>query len=78
MQNSQGPMEPQCLFEDITGTIFNDQAIPDEGPKQDSWGLELHLETKFAYDNVSLDWGLRVLQTIDDDTRFEFFVKSVQ
>jgi Periplasmic component of the Tol biopolymer transport system len=73
----KGLWNPSVYLGDISGCIFNDQAIPENGPKQDSWGLEAHLETKYAYNNLSLEWGLRFVQTIDGDSRYEIFVKSV-
>jgi hypothetical protein len=72
----KGLWNPNIFFEDLTFTLFIDQAIPESGFKQESWGLELHLETQTAY-MFALDWGCRYVRNDDDDTKVEIFVKDL-
>lgn len=74
----KGLWNPSVYLEDVTGSLFDDQAISENGNRQESWGLELHLETKYAYNNLSLEWGLRLVQNIEGDNRMEVFVKTVE
>lgn len=72
----KGFWNPNIFFEDLTMTLFNDQAIPESGLKQESWGLELHLETRASF-MLALDWGCRYVRNDNDDTKVEIFVKDV-
>ncbi len=74
----KGLWNPSVYLGDLTGTLFDDQAIPENGRRQESYGLELHLETKAAYNDLSLDWGLRLVQNLEGDNRIEIFVKSLE
>jgi hypothetical protein len=74
----RGLWNPNVYLGDITGSIFNDQVIPENGKKQNSWGLELHLETSLAYNNLSLDWGYRFVQNSEGENLYQIFVKTVE
>jgi hypothetical protein len=74
----KGLWNPSFYLGDLTGTIFDDQAIPESGERQESWGLELHLETKYAYNYLSLDWIFRFLQNKDGENCYEIYIKSPQ
>lgn len=65
---------PNVYFEDIIGTAFFDQAVPEEGAAQWSWGVELHLETKTLYNILPLDWGYRYVRNREDKTKHELFL----
>lgn len=71
----KGLWNPNIFLEDLTMTLFNDQAVPESGSKQESWGMELHMETRTGF-LFSVDWGCRYTQNSDDDTTVELFIKS--
>jgi hypothetical protein len=71
-----GLWSPSVYFENVYGTLFMDQAVPDHGERQSSWGVELHLETKVLYSFLPVDWGGRYVHNREGDTRYEVFVKT--
>ena len=75
-QIHNGLWNPSLYFENVYGTIFTDQALPDGGGRQSSWGAELHLETKLLYGFLPLDWGGRYVHNREGDNRYEIFVKT--
>lgn len=72
----KGLWNPNVFFEDLTLSLFTDRAEPESGPKQESWGLEFHLETKMAY-MIPLDWGCRYVRNDNDESTIELFIKSI-
>lgn len=72
----KGFWNPNIFFEDLTFMLFNDRAISESGLKQESQGLELHLETRTAY-MFALDWGCRYVRNDGGDTKVEIFVKNI-
>lgn len=71
-----GLWNPNIYFEDVTGTLFTDRAIPQNGEQQSSWGLELHVETKFAYSFIPIDWGCRLVWNDQGENKYELFCKT--
>jgi hypothetical protein len=45
----QGLWNPNIYFEDLAANFFADEALPNSGEKQLSWGMELQLETRTLY-----------------------------
>ena len=72
-----GFWNPSLYFEDVIGTVFYDQAVPEEGKRQSSWGLELHLETKAVYGFIPIDWGGRFVHNDSGENTYEVFVKTI-
>jgi hypothetical protein len=75
-QIHNGLWNPSVYFENLSGTLFMDGALPDIGERQSSWGVELHLETKLLYGYISCDWGGRYAHNREGDNRYEVFVKT--
>jgi hypothetical protein len=71
-----GLWNPSVYFENVYGTLFMDQALPDHGERQSSWGVELHLETKALYGFLPVDWGGRYVHNREGDNKYEVFVKT--
>lgn len=72
----KGCWNPNIYFEDLTIKLFNDRAVSDSGSKQESWGLELHFETKAGF-MIPLNWGCRYVRNKDDDAKVELFIKDI-
>jgi hypothetical protein len=72
-----GLWNPNIYFEDVIGTLFNDHAIPENGERQSSWGLELHMETKLVYSFIPLDWGCRFVRNDQGENKYELFFKTI-
>lgn len=72
----RGLWNPNVYFEDLSATLFYDQAVPEIGATQSAWGLELHLETKALYNYLTLDWGGRASCNREGDNTYEVFVKT--
>jgi hypothetical protein len=71
-----GFWNPNIYFEDAIATLFWDEAVPKDGDKQSSYGLELHIETKMAYDFFPLDLGYRFVRNNEKENTHEIFVKT--
>lgn len=72
-----GLWNPSLFFEDVSGTLFYDRAVAEKGPRQSSWGLELHLETKLMYGSFPLDLGARIARNREEKNTYEIFFKTV-
>lgn len=76
-QIRKGCWNPNFYLEDVILTLFGDQAVPNEGIKQSSWGMELHCETRLVYDYLPLDLGYRFVRNDSGENIHELFLKSM-
>ena len=72
-----GFWNPNIYFEDLIATFFYDEAIPKEGDKQSSYGLELHAETKLVYGYLPLDSGYRFVRNNEKENHHEIFIRTI-